>query len=80
MAALSRRAEEIRPSPTIGMNMRAEELRRAGRDVIPLSLGEPDFHTPEHVKAAGIAAIERDLRNTLRRKGAVNCATLWRQS
>ena len=60
MVELSRRADEIRPSPTIGMNMRAEELRRAGRDVIPLSLGEPDFHTPENVKAAGIKAIQSD--------------------
>lgn len=60
MVKLSRRADEIRPSPTIGMNMRAEELRRAGRDVIPLSLGEPDFHTPENVKAAGIRAIQSD--------------------
>lgn len=60
MVKLSRRADEIRPSPTIGMNMRAEELRRAGRDVIPLSLGEPDFHTPENVKAAGIKAIQSD--------------------
>ena len=60
MGKLSRRADEIRPSPTIGMNMRAEELKRSGRDVIPLSLGEPDFHTPANVKAAGIAAIQRD--------------------
>jgi len=34
--------------------------RREGRDVIPLSLGEPDFHTPDNVKAAGIAAIQND--------------------
>jgi len=60
MRKLSRRADEIRPSPTIGMNMRAEELKRQGRDVIALSLGEPDFHTPDNVKAAGIAAIQRD--------------------
>lgn len=60
MITLSRRAKEIRPSPTIGMNMRAEELRRAGRDIISLSLGEPDFHTSENIKAAGIAAIQKD--------------------
>jgi aspartate aminotransferase len=60
MATLARRAREVVPSPTIGMNMRAEELRRAGTDVISLSLGEPDFHTPENVKAAGVAAIQRD--------------------
>ena len=33
-------------------------MKQAGRSVIPLSLGEPDFHTPDNVKSAGIAAIE----------------------
>ncbi|WP_418127077.1 pyridoxal phosphate-dependent aminotransferase [Variovorax sp. KK3] len=42
------------------MNARASEMARGGRDVIPLSLGEPDFHTPDNVKEAGIAAIRRD--------------------
>jgi len=42
------------------MNARAAEMTRAGRDIIPLSLGEPDFHTPDNVKEAGIAAIRRD--------------------
>lgn len=54
---LSRRAQSIKPSPTLVMNQRAAALVRAGRNVIALSLGEPDFHTPEHVKDAGIAAI-----------------------
>jgi aspartate aminotransferase len=42
------------------MNKRAADMTRAGRDVIPLSLGEPDFHTPENVKAAGINAIKQN--------------------
>src|SRR5437899_238186 len=60
MSELAQRASKIKPSPTIAMNKRAADMARAGRDVIALSLGEPDFHTPENVKAAGIAAIQRN--------------------
>jgi aspartate aminotransferase len=60
MIKLAKRALEIRPSPTIAMNARASEMKRLGRDVIPLSLGEPDFHTPENIKLAGIKAIEKN--------------------
>ena len=45
-------------SATIAMSRKARELKAAGRDIISLSLGEPDFDTPEPVKAAGIQAIE----------------------
>ena len=51
--ALSR----FKPSPTIAMSALATQLRDQGRDVISLSAGEPDFDTPEHIKAAAIAAI-----------------------
>ena len=51
--ALSR----FKPSPTIAMSALANQLRDQGRDVISLSAGEPDFDTPEHIKAAAIAAI-----------------------
>jgi aspartate aminotransferase len=57
---LSHRVDLVRPSPTLAMNKRAAQLRKDGRDIISLSLGEPDFHTPETVKAAGIAAIDRN--------------------
>jgi len=60
MPSLASRASEIRPSPTIAMNARAAELTRAGRDIVPLSLGEPDFHTADNIKAAGIAAINNN--------------------
>ncbi|WOI52322.1 pyridoxal phosphate-dependent aminotransferase [Parvularcula sp. LCG005] len=47
----------IAPSPTVAMTQKARELRAAGRDVIALSVGEPDFDTPPHVAEAAIAAI-----------------------
>ena len=55
---LSERARAIKPSPTIAVTNRARELRAAGRDVIGLGAGEPDFDTPAHIKAAAVAAIE----------------------
>lgn len=50
--------KKIKPSATIAVSMKAAELRRAGKDVIGLGAGEPDFDTPEHIKQAGIAAIQ----------------------
>ena len=54
-AALSR----VKPSATLAVTARARELKREGRDVIGLGAGEPDFDTPDNVKAAAIAAIQR---------------------
>jgi aspartate aminotransferase len=54
-ASLSR----IKPSPTIAVTQLAAELKRAGRDVIGLGAGEPDFDTPDPIKEAAIAAIWR---------------------
>jgi aspartate aminotransferase len=47
-------------SATIAMSRKARELKAAGRDIISLSLGEPDFDTPQAIKAAGIKAIEEN--------------------
>lgn len=60
MPQLSRRAAEIRPSPTMAISARAAEMKRQGKDIVPFSLGEPDFHTPANIKAAGVAAINGD--------------------
>ena len=49
----------IKPSPTIAVTNLARELQAQGRDVIGLGAGEPDFDTPEHIKAAAVAAIGR---------------------
>ncbi len=55
---LSQRVNRIKPSPTLAVNGKAAELRAQGKDIISLSVGEPDFDTPEHIKQAAIAAIE----------------------
>lgn len=54
---LSQRVERIKTSPTIAVTMRAAELKAAGKDIISLSIGEPDFDTPDYIKEAGIKAI-----------------------
>ena len=51
---LSALARTIAPSPTLAMNKRSNEAGMMNRPIIPMSLGEPDFHTPDLVKAAGI--------------------------
>ncbi|AVO36533.1 pyridoxal phosphate-dependent aminotransferase [Pukyongiella litopenaei] len=58
MNFLSATLSRVKPSPTIAMTTRAAELKAAGRDVIGLSAGEPDFDTPDNIRRAGIAAIE----------------------
>jgi aspartate aminotransferase len=49
----------VKPSATLAVTARARELKREGRDVIGLGAGEPDFDTPENIKAAAIDAIQR---------------------
>ena len=56
---LSARVAQVKPSATIAMSMKAAELRAQGRDIISLSMGEPDFDTPEHIRAAAIDAINQ---------------------
>jgi aspartate aminotransferase len=58
---VSQRANNIKPSPTLSVAARAAKLKAEGRDVLSLSAGEPDFDTPEHIKAAAIKAMERGL-------------------
>ncbi|HCJ11003.1 MAG TPA: aspartate aminotransferase, partial [Clostridiales bacterium] len=55
---LSSRARGIVPSATLAVNARAKALAAQGREIINLSVGEPDFPTPEAASAAGIAAVE----------------------
>lgn len=57
--ALARRVKRIRPSATLAVTARAAELRAAGRDIIELGAGEPDFDTPEHIKAAAKQALDQ---------------------
>ncbi|MGE3476509.1 MAG: pyridoxal phosphate-dependent aminotransferase [Rhodospirillaceae bacterium] len=59
MSILAKRLSAIKPSPTIAVTTKAAELKAQGLDVIGLGAGEPDFDTPDHIKAAGKAAIDR---------------------
>ncbi|USG62389.1 pyridoxal phosphate-dependent aminotransferase [Sneathiella marina] len=58
MSIIAESLSRIKPSVTIAVTTKAAELRAAGRDVIGLGAGEPDFDTPENIKAAAIRAIE----------------------
>lgn len=54
---LSDRVNNIKPSPTLAVTNRAAELRAAGKNIIGLGAGEPDFDTPDHIKQAAIQAL-----------------------
>ncbi|MDD2725284.1 MAG: pyridoxal phosphate-dependent aminotransferase [Methylovulum sp.] len=55
---LSNRVQSVKPSPTLAITARAAAMRAAGRDIIGLGAGEPDFDTPDHIKAAAVKAID----------------------
>ena len=58
MSFLSATLSRVKPSPTIAVTNKARELKAAGKDVIGLGAGEPDFDTPDNIKAAAKAAID----------------------
>jgi aspartate aminotransferase len=55
---LSERVKKTKPSPTLTLAAKTKELQAMGKDIIDLTLGEPDFPTEEHIKAAAINAIK----------------------
>ena len=55
---LSERLGRLSTSATLAMSQKSSELKAQGIDIINMSVGEPDFNTPDHIKAAGIKAIE----------------------
>ena len=58
MSIISDSLKRIKPSPTIAVTQKAKELKAAGKDVIGLGAGEPDFDTPDNIKKAAIDAIQ----------------------
>src|SRR5690606_8572256 len=80
MIELSDRLNAMEESATIAMSRKSRELKLAGKDIISLSLGEPDFHTPEFIKDAAVQAMKdnfttytpvpgyEDLREAISRK------------
>ena len=59
MSIVSNSLKRIKPSPTIAVTSKAREMRAAGKDVIGLGAGEPDFDTPDNIKEAAIDAIRK---------------------
>jgi aspartate aminotransferase len=59
MSFLAESLSRVKPSATIAVTQKARDLKAAGRSVIDLSVGEPDFDTPDNIKEAGIEAIRR---------------------
>ncbi len=57
--SIAQRMQQIKPSPTLAVNAKAKALRASGADVLNFSVGEPDFDTPDHVRAAGKEAIDQ---------------------
>ncbi|HSW69387.1 MAG TPA: pyridoxal phosphate-dependent aminotransferase [Gammaproteobacteria bacterium] len=58
---LAARVQRIKPSPTLAVSARADELMTAGKNIISLSVGEPDFDTPDFIKEAAIKAIRNGM-------------------
>jgi aspartate aminotransferase len=59
MSIVARSLDRIKASPTQGITAKAMELERAGRDILTLSAGEPDFDTPRHIRDAALEAMNR---------------------
>jgi len=57
VSRISHRVDQIKPSATIMVSMKAMQLKAKGKDIVSLGFGEPDFDTPEHIRDAAIAAI-----------------------
>lgn len=60
MEHISRRIRSLSPSATLAMSQKSNELKAQGVDVINMSVGEPDFHTPDHIKEAAKRAIDEN--------------------
>lgn len=58
--ALADRLRDVESSPTLALAAKAKALVKAGKPVLDFTVGEPDFHTPEHIKRAAVQAIERN--------------------
>ena len=59
MVKISKRVSRILPSGTLAMTQKARELKEKGRKVISLSIGEPDFNTPDQITDAAITALKK---------------------
>ena len=77
MPFIADRLSAIKPSPTVAVTQKANELKAAGHDVIGLGAGEPDFDTPANIREAGKAAIDKGQTRYVLLTGAF-FALLWK--
>ena len=75
MKELSRIASAVQASTTMAIDAMFKQMKADGVDVIGFGAGEPDFNTPDNIKAAGIAAIEQKATSPLFSCSAVNALT-----
>lgn len=75
MTFLSKTLDRIKPSPTMAVTAKAAELKAAGKDVIGLGAGEPDFDTPDHIKEAAMEAIRAGETKYTKVDGTPACKT-----
>ncbi|HNX03818.1 MAG TPA: aminotransferase class I/II-fold pyridoxal phosphate-dependent enzyme, partial [Candidatus Cloacimonas sp.] len=68
---LSNRCRLIKPSPTLSLSAKAKEMQDAGIDVISFSVGEPDFNTPDYIKAAAHKAIDANFTRYTNNAGII---------
>jgi len=68
---IAKRMQTIEPSGTIAIAEKAREMQRAGRKILNLDVGEPDFDTPEHIKQAAIEAIKKGFTHYTSSKGTL---------
>ena len=66
MSIISDSLKKIKPSPTIAVTQKARELKAAGKDVIGLGAGEPDFDTPDNIKQAAIKLLMTEIQSIRR--------------
>ena len=59
MSIIAERLKRIKPSMTVGINVKANALRSEGKDVLVLAAGEPDFDTPSNIRKAAFEAMEK---------------------
>lgn len=80
MAQLSDRLNRLAPSATLAMSQKSSEMKAQGIDVINMSVGEPDFNTPEHIKDAAKKAIDENFQDILLYRDTWTCARPYRRS
>ena len=77
---ISERAAQLSPSLTLSIDSKAKAMKAEGIDVCGFGAGEPDFDTPEHIKAAAIAALEAGSRNIRPALGFPSCVRRSRRN